>query len=105
LSGWGCPWWDVSRLALNLKEDILSTYYICTFSTITNNLNVSRKNLYELFWALLPKIWQHLYVRPCIYSNLSAIKLWNKSYQRKNKICIVALQNFIVIIFLWKILV
>jgi hypothetical protein len=29
-NGWGRPWWDVSRRALNLTEGILSSYYNCT---------------------------------------------------------------------------
>jgi hypothetical protein len=41
LSGCGGPWWDVSRRALNLMEDILGTYYRFTLSVITHKLNVS----------------------------------------------------------------
>jgi hypothetical protein len=41
LHGCGCPWWEVPRRALNLMEDILSTYYKCTHSAITHKLNVS----------------------------------------------------------------
>jgi hypothetical protein len=32
-NGRGGPWWDVSRRALNLMEDIWSTYYKCSLST------------------------------------------------------------------------
>jgi hypothetical protein len=35
LNGCGGPLWDMSRRALNLMEDILSTYYKCTLSAIT----------------------------------------------------------------------
>jgi hypothetical protein len=31
LNGCDSPWWDVSRRALNLVEDILSTLWICAF--------------------------------------------------------------------------
>jgi hypothetical protein len=32
LNGYGGLWWDLPRLALNLLEGILSTYYKCTLS-------------------------------------------------------------------------
>jgi hypothetical protein len=41
LNGCDGPWWDVSRLAVNLMEDILGSYYNCTLSAITHKLNVS----------------------------------------------------------------
>jgi hypothetical protein len=33
------PWWEVSKRALHLMEDILSTYYKCTLSTVTHKYN------------------------------------------------------------------
>jgi hypothetical protein len=41
LNGCGSHWWDVSRRALNLMEDILSTYYKYTLSAVSHKLNVS----------------------------------------------------------------
>jgi hypothetical protein len=38
MSGYGGPWWDVSRRALNLMEDILSTYYECTLSIVSPHM-------------------------------------------------------------------
>jgi hypothetical protein len=35
------PWREVSRCVLYLMEDIVSTYYKCTFAAVTYNLNVS----------------------------------------------------------------
>jgi hypothetical protein len=49
----GVPWWDVSRRALNLMEDILDTYYKCTFSAITHKLNVSGHMLMWTFFLVL----------------------------------------------------
>jgi hypothetical protein len=70
LNGWGGPWWDVSRCALNLK-DILSTYYKCTLSALIHKLNVSGHMLiwtFFLFWfvGLVRKVCPHLSVTPCI---------------------------------------
>jgi hypothetical protein len=36
LHGCGGPWGDVSKCALNLMEDILSTYYKCTLSAVAH---------------------------------------------------------------------
>jgi hypothetical protein len=73
LYGCGGPWWDVSRLALNLMEDILNTYYTCTLSGTTHKLNVSGHMLIWIFsfsWyvELVLKICLHLSVTPYIYS-------------------------------------
>jgi hypothetical protein len=48
----GCdgPWWNVPRRALNLMEDILSTYYKSTLSDVTHKLNVSG---HKLIWTIL----------------------------------------------------
>jgi hypothetical protein len=65
LSGRGGPWWDVSRRALNLMEDILSTYYKCTLSAITQKIKCFQ-TLFDLdifscfdMWNL-PEICPHL---------------------------------------------
>jgi hypothetical protein len=52
LNGWGSPWWNVSRQALNLK-DILSAYYKSTLSAITHKLNVSGLLLIWTFFLVL----------------------------------------------------
>jgi hypothetical protein len=52
LNGSGCPRWDVSKRALNLMENILSTYYKCTLPTITHRLNVSGHMLIWTFFFL-----------------------------------------------------
>jgi hypothetical protein len=52
LYGCGGPWWDVSRRALNLTEDILSTYYKCTLSALIHKLNVSRHILIWTFFLV-----------------------------------------------------
>jgi hypothetical protein len=51
----GCvgPWWDVSRCALNLMEDILSTYDNCTLSATNHKLNVSGHMLIRTFFLNL----------------------------------------------------
>jgi hypothetical protein len=41
---------DVSSRALNLTEDILSTYYKCTLTAITKKLNAPRYMLICTFW-------------------------------------------------------
>jgi hypothetical protein len=53
-------WWDLSKRALSLLEDILSTYYKCTLSAITHKLNVSWRidtNIFSFFgvWNSCPK--------------------------------------------------
>jgi hypothetical protein len=53
LNGGGGPWWDVSRRGLNLKEEVLSTYYKCTLSAITHELNVSGHMLIWTFFLVL----------------------------------------------------
>jgi hypothetical protein len=55
----GCdgPWWDVSRRALNLVEDILSTYCKCTLSAITHKLNVSGHMLLWIFFLQILRFW------------------------------------------------
>jgi hypothetical protein len=52
LNGCGVPWWDVSRRALNLMEDILSTYHKCTLTAITK-LNVYGLMLIWIFFVVL----------------------------------------------------
>jgi hypothetical protein len=57
--------------ALNLMEDILSTYYKCTLLAITHKLNASGHMLiwtFFLFWyvELVPRMCPHLSVTPCI---------------------------------------
>jgi hypothetical protein len=53
LNGCGGPWWDVSRRALNLMENTLSTYYKCTLSDITHKLNVCGHMLIWTFFLVL----------------------------------------------------
>jgi hypothetical protein len=53
LNGCGGPWWDVSRRALKLMEDILSTYCRWTLSAITHKLNVSGHKLIWIFLLVL----------------------------------------------------
>jgi hypothetical protein len=72
LNGCDGPWWDVSRRALNLMGDILSTYYKCILSAITHKLNVSGHMLICTFFLVLvcgtrAKICPHLSVTPCVY--------------------------------------
>jgi hypothetical protein len=52
LNGSGGPWWDASRRALNVMEDILSTYYRCAFSAITQKLYASGHMLVWTFFSL-----------------------------------------------------
>jgi hypothetical protein len=55
LHGCGGPSWDMSRRALNLVEDILSTYYKRNISAITHKSNVSGHILmwkFFLVWYL-----------------------------------------------------
>jgi hypothetical protein len=47
------PWWDVSRCALNLMEDILSTYYKPTLPAVNHKLNVSGLMLIWIFLHVL----------------------------------------------------
>jgi hypothetical protein len=47
-NGCGGPWWNVSRSALNLMENILRPYYKCTVSAITHKLSVCG---YMLIWT------------------------------------------------------
>jgi hypothetical protein len=49
----GCcgPWWDLSRRALNLIDDILSTYWKYTLSATTHKLNVSGHMLICTFFS------------------------------------------------------
>lgn len=47
------PRWDVPRLALNIKEDILSTYCKCTLSAISHKLSVYRHLLLCIFVSIL----------------------------------------------------
>jgi hypothetical protein len=54
LHGCGDPWWDVSRRAVSLMEDILSTYYKYTLSAITHKLNVSE---HMLIWTFFISFW------------------------------------------------
>jgi hypothetical protein len=51
LHGRGGPWWDVSRRALNLMKNILSTYYKCVLSAATHKLNISGQ---MLTWTFSP---------------------------------------------------
>jgi hypothetical protein len=66
LHGCGCPWWDVSRRALTLMEDILNSHFKRTFSAITHKWNVSG---HMLTWAFFLFIWNSA---PKICPNLSA---------------------------------
>jgi hypothetical protein len=71
LGGCGGPWWDVSRRALNLMEDILNTYYKCTLSTVTHKLNVSGHMLIRTFFLVFvcetrARICPQLSVTPCM---------------------------------------
>jgi hypothetical protein len=65
LNGCDDPWWDVSRRALNLLEDILSNYYKCTTSAVTHKLNISG-------YTWMPKgcdgqgVWHALGEKQCI---------------------------------------
>jgi hypothetical protein len=66
------PWWDVSRRAFSLMENILGSYYKCTLSAITNKLNVSATCSYGhsflfLYVEFVPKICQHISVTTCTY--------------------------------------
>jgi hypothetical protein len=38
LNGFGGPRWDMSRRALNFMQDIVSTYYECTFSAVIRKI-------------------------------------------------------------------
>jgi hypothetical protein len=68
VNGCGGPWWDVSRRALNLLKDILSTYYKCTLSTITHKLNISGhiliRTFFFFFWYVefVPKFYPYILV-------------------------------------------
>jgi hypothetical protein len=53
LNGCGGAWWVVSRLALNVMEDILSTYYKRTPSAVTHKLNISCHMLIWTFFLVL----------------------------------------------------
>jgi hypothetical protein len=53
LDGCGGPWWDVSRPALNLMEDILNSFYKCTLSAVTQKLNVSWDVFYGYIFFIL----------------------------------------------------
>jgi hypothetical protein len=73
---WYAHWWDVSRRALDLTEDILTTYYKRILSAVVHKLNVSGHMLiwtFSLFWyvELVPKIWQHFSVTFYIYMFVS----------------------------------
>jgi hypothetical protein len=59
LNGCGGPWWDVSRRALNLMEDNLSTSYKCTPSAITHKLNISGHMLIWTLLSLLSLFWKN----------------------------------------------
>jgi hypothetical protein len=68
LNGWGGQYWEVSRSALNLMEDILSLYCKCTSSAITKKLDTPGRMLLWaiLFWyvSILPADCTHLSVTP-----------------------------------------
>jgi hypothetical protein len=51
LNAYSGPRWDVSRRALNIMEDILSTSYKWTLSAITHKLNVSGHMLIWTFFS------------------------------------------------------
>jgi hypothetical protein len=80
----GGPWRDVSRCAPNLVEDILSTYYKCTFSVISHILCVSRHTVcqYGLFflsfgtWRLCWKFVRTFQLHP-MYRNFLPVSLWD----------------------------
>jgi hypothetical protein len=70
----GCcgPWWSVSRRALNLMEDILSTYYKIILSAATHKLNVSGHMLIWTFssfgmWNSCPKFVRNFHLHS-VYS-------------------------------------
>jgi hypothetical protein len=70
LNGCGGPWWDMSRRALNLLEDILSACYKCTLSAIAQKLMFPDTCLYgHFFWfwyvELVPKVCPHLSLTIC----------------------------------------
>jgi hypothetical protein len=64
LNGWGGPWWDVSRRALNLMQDILGTDFKRTLSAINYKLNISG---HMLIWPFI-----HILVCGTRAQNLSA---------------------------------
>jgi hypothetical protein len=64
LNGCGGPWWDVSRCALNLMEDISSTYYKYTIWATHHELNVS--------WHMLTWIYFLVFVCETLTQSLSA---------------------------------
>jgi hypothetical protein len=74
LTGCGGPWWDVSRRAFNLLEDILSPCYKCTLSAITHKWNVSGHMLIRtfLYVEFVPKVCPFSPVSPCAISMIQS---------------------------------
>jgi hypothetical protein len=76
LNRWGGPWWDGSRRPLNIKEDILSTYYKYAVPTITQKLNVSgHMFIWTIFLVLVCGTRTQNVSAPSIYA------------EYKNKLC------------------
>jgi hypothetical protein len=62
LNGCGVPWWDVSRCALYLMENILSTCYNGTFAALSHILKVFGHMLVWIFFLVLVYGTPHLAV-------------------------------------------
>jgi hypothetical protein len=85
LNGCGAPWRDVPRSAQNRKENILSTYYICTLSVVSHEFNVSG---HMLIWKIcscfgmwnqcpkLVRIFQLHFVYIYIYIYIYSMYVW-----------------------------
>jgi hypothetical protein len=68
LNGCNSPWWDMSRHALNLREDILSPYYKCFLLAITHKLSVSGHILISTFFGLVCGTGGHSLSTPFSYT-------------------------------------
>jgi hypothetical protein len=93
LNGCRSLWWNVLRCALNLMEDILSTYYKCTLSAITHKLNISGHML--ILWHVDPLLCNNrkrssYTTKTCLHSNN-----WQRQQQQRNDVFCVIRANIL----------